>query len=58
MMVCTHAHTHTKKKQPLPLGLNNLLAAYKDKGATAVCTFALRPEKNGEIILFKGVTPV
>eukprot|EP00731_Ephydatia_muelleri_P009542 Em0005g128a len=38
-------------------GLNNLLAAYKDKGAVAQCIFALRTEKNGEILLFKGTTP-
>ena len=38
-------------------GLNNLLAAYSDKTAVAQCTFALRSEKNGEILIFKGTTP-
>ena len=40
-------------------GLNNLLAAYEDKSAEAVCTFAYSSgDPKGSILLFKGVTPV
>ncbi|KAK1760729.1 inosine triphosphate pyrophosphatase [Echria macrotheca] len=37
-------------------GLNNLLAAYEDKSAKAVCTFAYSPGPGHEPILFQGVT--
>ncbi|KAK3373981.1 putative inosine triphosphate pyrophosphatase [Lasiosphaeria ovina] len=37
-------------------GLNNLLAAYDDKSAKAVCTFAYSPGPGHEPILFQGVT--
>ena len=40
-------------------GLNNLLAAYEDKSAEAVCTFAYGSgDPKDSILLFKGVTPV
>jgi len=37
-------------------GLNNLLAAYDDKSAKAVCTFAYSPGPGHEPILFQGIT--
>jgi inosine/xanthosine triphosphate pyrophosphatase family protein len=37
-------------------GLNNLLAAYQDKSAKAVCTFAYSPGPGHEPILFQGIT--
>ncbi|KAL2119153.1 hypothetical protein VTJ04DRAFT_6113 [Mycothermus thermophilus] len=37
-------------------GLNNLLAAYEDKSAKAVCTFGYSPGPGHEPILFQGVT--
>ncbi|KAJ0117647.1 hypothetical protein N8I77_009151 [Diaporthe amygdali] len=37
-------------------GLNNLLAAYEDKGAKAVCTFGFSQGPGHEPILFQGVT--
>jgi inosine triphosphate pyrophosphatase len=37
-------------------GLNNLLAAYADKSAKAVCTFAYSPGPGHEPILFQGIT--
>ncbi|KAK1770662.1 inosine triphosphate pyrophosphatase [Phialemonium atrogriseum] len=37
-------------------GLNNLLAAYEDKSARAVCTFAYSPGPGHEPLLFQGVT--
>lgn len=41
------------------IGLNNLLAAYEDKSAEAVCTFAYGSgNARDPILLFKGITPV
>ncbi|KAF3760217.1 putative inosine triphosphate pyrophosphatase [Cryphonectria parasitica EP155] len=37
-------------------GLNNLLAAYQDKGAKAVCTFGFSQGPGHEPILFQGIT--
>jgi inosine triphosphate pyrophosphatase len=37
-------------------GLNNLLAAYEDKSAKAICTFAYSPGPGHEPILFQGIT--
>lgn len=37
-------------------GLNNLLAAYEDKSAKAVCTFAYSAGPGHEPLLFQGVT--
>ncbi|KAK7708491.1 nucleoside triphosphate pyrophosphohydrolase ham1 [Diaporthe eres] len=37
-------------------GLNNLLVAYEDKGAKAVCTFGFSQGPGHEPILFQGVT--
>ncbi|KAI8298584.1 Inosine triphosphate pyrophosphatase [Colletotrichum sp. SAR11_59] len=37
-------------------GLNNLLAAYSDKSADAVCTFAYSPGPGHEPVLFQGRT--
>jgi inosine triphosphate pyrophosphatase len=37
-------------------GLNNLLAAYEDKSAQAVCTFAYSAGPGHEPILFQGIT--
>ncbi|KAK0720475.1 putative inosine triphosphate pyrophosphatase [Lasiosphaeris hirsuta] len=37
-------------------GLNKLLAAYEDKSAKAVCTFAYSPGPGHEPILFQGIT--
>ncbi|KAF6840797.1 Ham1 family protein [Colletotrichum musicola] len=37
-------------------GLNNLLAAYDDKSADAVCTFAYSPGPGHEPVLFQGRT--
>jgi hypothetical protein len=37
-------------------GLNNLLAAYEDKSAKAVCTFAYSPGPGHEPLLFQGIT--
>ena len=39
-------------------GLNNLLAAYEDKSAEAVCTFGYSPGRGQEPILFQGRCPV
>lgn len=39
-------------------GLNNLLAAYSDKSADAVCTFAYSPGPGHEPVLFQGRTRV
>jgi inosine triphosphate pyrophosphatase len=39
-------------------GLNNLLAAYEDKSADAVCTFAYCSGPGAEILLFQGWTEV
>lgn len=39
-------------------GLNNMLAAYEDKGAKAVCTFAYSAGPDHEPILFQGITQV
>ncbi|CAD6890017.1 unnamed protein product [Tilletia controversa] len=38
-------------------GLNNLLAAYPDKSAEAVCTFAYCESSSAEPIVFQGRTP-
>ncbi|KAL6793503.1 putative inosine triphosphate pyrophosphatase [Trichoderma sp. SZMC 28013] len=38
-------------------GLNNLLAAYEDKSAEAVCTFAYSPGPGRDPIIFQGRTP-
>ncbi|KAH0493726.1 hypothetical protein TgHK011_000379 [Trichoderma gracile] len=38
-------------------GLNNLLAAYEDKSAEAVCTFAYSPGPGHDPIIFQGRTP-
>ncbi|KAE8228638.1 hypothetical protein CF326_g6422 [Tilletia indica] len=38
-------------------GLNNLLAAYPDKSAEAVCTFAYCESSSSEPIVFQGRTP-
>ncbi|PON30298.1 Ham1 family protein [Trichoderma gamsii] len=38
-------------------GLNNLLIAYKDKSAEAVCTFAYSPGPGRDPIIFQGRTP-
>ncbi|KAK0542865.1 nucleoside triphosphate pyrophosphohydrolase ham1 [Tilletia horrida] len=38
-------------------GLNNLLAAYQDKSAEAVCTFAYCASGTAEPIVFQGRTP-
>jgi inosine triphosphate pyrophosphatase len=38
-------------------GLNNLLAAYQDKSAIAVCTFAFCAGPGEEVLLFEGRTP-
>ena len=37
-------------------GLNNLLAAYEDKSAKAVCTFAYSAGPGHEPVLFQGIT--
>ena len=37
-------------------GLNNLLAAYEDKSAQAVCTFGYSAGPGHEPILFQGIT--
>lgn len=37
-------------------GLNNLLAAYPDKGAKAICTFGYSAGPGHEPILFQGIT--
>lgn len=37
-------------------GLNNLLVAYEDKGAKAVCTFGFSQGPGHEPILFQGIT--
>lgn len=39
-------------------GLNNMLAAYEDKSAQAVCTFAFCKGPGKEAILFEGRTDV
>lgn len=39
-------------------GLNNLLAAYEDKGAKAVCTFGFSQGPGHEPVLFQGITEV
>lgn len=39
-------------------GLNNMLAAYEDKSARAVCTFGYSAGPGSEPILFQGVTDV
>jgi inosine triphosphate pyrophosphatase len=39
-------------------GLNNMLAAYEDKSAEAVCTFGYSPGRGQEPILFQGRCPV
>ena len=39
-------------------GLNNLLAAYPDKSAQAVCTFAYSEGPGHEPIIFQGRTDV
>jgi hypothetical protein len=39
-------------------GLNNLLAAYEDKTAEAVCTFAYCKGSGEEVLLFQGRTEV
>lgn len=39
-------------------GLNNLLAAYEDKSAQAVCTFGYSAGPGSEPILFQGITEV
>ena len=39
-------------------GLNNLLAAYEDKSAEAVCTFGYSAGPDHEPILFQGRCPV
>lgn len=39
-------------------GLNNLLVAYEDKSAKAVCTFGFSKGPGHEPILFQGITEV
>jgi hypothetical protein len=39
-----------------PEGLHNMLAAYEDKTAEAVCTFAYVEDENSEVKLFRGIT--
>lgn len=40
------------------LGLNNILAAYPDKSAEAICTFAYCEGPGKEVLLFQGKTKV
>jgi len=40
------------------VGLNNLLAAYIDKSAAAICTFAYCPGPGCEVLLFEGICEV
>jgi inosine triphosphate pyrophosphatase len=40
------------------VGLNNLLAAYTDKSANAICTFAYSAGPGAEVILFEGICEV
>ena len=42
----------------MAIGLNNILAAYTDKGAEAVCTFAYCEGPGHEVKLFMGKTKV
>ena len=42
----------------IPLGLNDLLAAYTDKSAYAQCIIAYSAGPEEEILLFTGRTPV
>lgn len=37
-------------------GLNNMLAAYTDKSAKAVCTFGFCAGPGEEVLLFQGIT--
>jgi len=57
---CRHSLTPTSSKWFLESighdGLNNLLAAYEDKSAKAVCTFGYSPGPGHEPILFQGIT--
>lgn len=67
--VCVHTHhkaddslSHVHSKWFLNDighdGLNNLLAAYADKGAKAVCTFGFSQGPGYEPMLFQGITEV
>lgn len=40
------------------VGLNNLLAAYTDKSANAICTFAYSSGPGAEVELFEGICEV
>lgn len=41
------------------IGLNNLLAAYEDKSAYALCTIAYHSgDDNSDVVLFEGKTMV
>lgn len=40
------------------LGLNNMLKAYEDKSAYALCVFSLALGPNGDPVTFLGKTPV
>lgn len=38
-------------------GLNNLLVAYEDKSAYALCVFSYMDKKGGDVLVFRGETP-
>lgn len=40
------------------VGLNNILAAYTDKSADAICTFAYCEGPGAEVLLFEGICEV
>jgi hypothetical protein len=40
------------------VGLNNILAAYTDKSADAICTFAYCAGPGAEVLLFEGICEV
>ncbi len=42
----TLLHRSNKTSQPVYIGLNNILSAYEDKSAEAVCTFAYSDGKH------------
>lgn len=57
-LICAQCYSKWFLEKTGHQGLNNLLAAYEDKSAEAVCTFAYSPGPGRDPILFQGRTPV
>lgn len=58
LYACENSPARVLTNPVLGLGLNNLLVAYEDKSAYALCVFSLALGPNEEPLTFSGKTPV